>query len=111
MKLILALLLTTLTASAALPPSQVDRYVDAIKRVENSPRYPYGIKSVKAKNASEARQVCRNTVVNNYRRWEAAGKPGEFVNFLADRYCPPSADPAGNANWKRNMKAILKGRP
>jgi hypothetical protein len=28
--------------------------------------------------------------------------------FLADRYCPPSADPIGNRNWRRNITLILK---
>lgn len=27
---------------------------------------------------------------------------------LADRYCPPSVDPAGNRNWKRNIHKLIK---
>jgi len=51
-------------------------------------------------------KVCLNTIRNNHRRWEAAGKPGKFLDFLADRYCPKSADPVGNRNWKKNVKSI-----
>jgi hypothetical protein len=31
----------------------------------------------------------------------------EFIHFLADRYCPPSVDPVGNRNWKKNVWAIV----
>jgi hypothetical protein len=45
------------------------------------------------------------TIVKNRIRWDLAGNPGSFINFLGDRYCPETtADPDGNANWKRNVK-------
>jgi hypothetical protein len=47
-----------------------------------------------------------NTIRNNHTRWIRAGKPGKFLDFLADRYCPKSADPVGNRNWKKNVRSI-----
>lgn len=50
------------------------------------------------------------TIVKNRVRWSLAGKPNPsasaadgFINFLADRYVPKSADPAGNRHWKINV--------
>jgi len=85
-----------------------NRIADAIYRVEggSKAKAPYGILSVKVSNATEARKVCLNTIRNNHTRWIRAGKPGKFLDFLADRYCPKSADPVGNRNWKKNVKSI-----
>ena len=44
------------------------------------------------------------TIIKNRLRWKVAGRPGEFIDFLADRYCPASADPQDNKNWKANVK-------
>lgn len=44
------------------------------------------------------------TIVKNRLRWTAASKCGGFIDFLADRYCPASADAKGNENWKVNVK-------
>ena len=71
---------------------------------------PYGILSVPVRDKEEARQVCQRTVRNNLRRWKAAGRPGCYFDFLGDRYAPAAADPQGNANWKRNVRALLNHR-
>src|SRR5690606_17751985 len=75
-------------ASHAIDPAYEERIVDAIYVIEGGPRAKdtYGILSVKVKDEAEARRVCFNTVRNNWRRWEAAGRPGEYIDFLADRY-------------------------
>ncbi len=44
------------------------------------------------------------TIVKNRLRWTAAGRLGEFIDFLGDRYCPPEVDLQGNINFKRNVK-------
>lgn len=87
-----------------------DAIVDAIYIVEggNKTRFPFGIKSVNCSGYDDCRQVAANTVINNYKRWEKAGRPGEYLDFLADRYCPPSVDKQGNENWKKNMRRILQ---
>lgn len=101
--------LAFLTARAAFPDHQAERIVDAIYRVEGGTRarVPYGILSVPVRDAAHARRICKRTVQNNHDRWMDAGQPGEYLDFLANRYCPPSVDPIGNRNWKRNIRAIL----
>lgn len=81
---------------------------DAIYRAEGGAkaRKPYGILSVPVKDEAEARRVAINTARNNYARWQAAGEPGDYLNFLADRFVPASADPRGNVNWKSNVARI-----
>lgn len=44
------------------------------------------------------------TVRKNRLRWQKAGKPSDFIIFLADRYCPKECDAVGNKNWKKNVK-------
>jgi hypothetical protein len=89
----------------------LDRMADAIYRIEGGARarVPYGILSVPVRDAAEARRVCKNTVRNQWARWQAAGRPGCYLDSLADRYCPPGHDPVGNRNWKRNIRSVLFG--
>ncbi len=93
---------------SALTTNQVEIIVASIYRLEggDKAKAPYGILSVKVKGKEDAKRICENTVRNNWRRWEKAGKKGKYFDFLADRYCPPSADPQGNKNWKKNIRKI-----
>ncbi len=95
----------------AMENTEVERIADAIYKVEGGKkaRAPYGILSVKVKGEVEARRVCQNTIKNNHSRWIKAGRPGNYIDFLADRYCPPSADLKGNSNWKKNIRKFLPG--
>lgn len=56
---------------------------------------------------SEARAICLNTIRNSQARWRDAGAPGRFIEFLGNRYCPPSVDPVGNTNWVKNVQWFL----
>jgi len=109
-----ALLISLLAFSAHAKSLDADKIANAIYRAEGGAhtRFPYGVMSVKAANANEARHICILTIQNNWQRWQAAGGHtracGDFIDFLADHYCPPSVDPVGNANWKRNVKFFLK---
>ncbi len=99
-------------AGAVVLRAQSDETIaDAIYKIEGGSRakVPYGILSIPVKSEAHARRLCLNTIRNNRKRWERAGKPGEYLDFLADRYCPPSADEVGNRNWKRNIRAELGG--
>jgi hypothetical protein len=106
----LAQVLLTSATYAKLPTLDADRIVQAIYRVEggSKARVPYGILSVRVSSKDGARKICTNTVQNNHDRWLKAGKPGEYLDFLADRYCPKSEDPMGNRNWKKNIRKFLK---
>lgn len=101
--------LASALAQAKLPRHEADRIVDAIYRVEGGAKakVPYGILSVRVSSVADARRIAYNTVQNNHDRWLKAGKPGQFLHYLADRYCPPSADPKGNRNWKKNVVTFL----
>jgi hypothetical protein len=86
--------------------------VNAIYKAEGGKKaqYLYGIRSVSYKNEAEARKICFNTVRNNRKRWIKAGPKGEYLVFLANRYCPIGAsnDPKGlNKNWLRLVKYFL----
>ena len=87
-----------------------DQIADAIYRLEGGARAkaPYGILSVKVRDAQHARKICMNTIRNSRARWLKAGKPGNELDFLADRYCPPSVDKVGNKNWKSNIHKMTK---
>jgi competence protein ComGC len=82
---------------------------NAIYKAENSTSHPYGI--LKHYRHTTARQACLNTIKNSYKRWVKAGKPGDFVVWLGNTYCPPvnaTNDPQGlNRNWVRNVHYFL----
>lgn len=103
------------SAFTPLPEEDVDAVADAIYKAEGGAKAkkPYGILSVTVKDEAEARQVAKNTIRNNWKRWHTAGKPGEYLEFLARKYAPVGAenDPkALNQNWLKNVSGLLKGR-
>lgn len=103
--------LSLLSASASqLSPDSVARLADAVRVAEGGPRAasPYGVLSVKVSGEAHARRVCEASVRANWRRWEAAGRPGGFVRFMAARWCPEAADPQGHENWVRNVGKLWK---
>lgn len=93
----------------AIDPDYAMRIADAIYKAEGgkAAKVPFGILSVRVRDRQKALRVCLNTIRNNWQRWKAAGQPGHFIDFLGNRYCPPSVDPVGNRNWRRNVKLIL----
>lgn len=110
---IVAVLLLCAVQASATPPMPAgfeQRMADAIWIAEggSKTRWPYGVKSVKVSSVAEARRVTVNSVRNNWVRWHAAGKPEPFVQFMARRWCPPSADPVGHRNWVKNVNYSLK---
>jgi hypothetical protein len=107
MKLTLILACLAFTARADMPAGYDVKLADVIYKIEGGAktRWPYGVKSVKASNP---RQVTLNSIRNNWRRWEQAGKPGEFVQFMAARWCPVESDPIGNRNWVANARKLMQ---
>ena len=87
-----------------------DEIANAIYKLEGGARAkaPYGILSVKVSSPAMARRICLNTIKNSRKRWLAAGRPGDELDFLADRYCPPSVDPKWNLRWKVNIHKMIK---
>lgn len=111
---IVLFLLISATAFATAPIStpEINRIVDAIYVIEggqNAVR-PFGIMSVKCEGYSDCRQIAFNTVRNNHRRWIDAGEPGDFLEYLRNKYAPIDAenDPRGmNKNWLPNLRSRL----
>lgn len=83
------------------------KIADAIFKVEGGKKtkHPYGVLSIKTDNP---RKVCLNTIYHNEVRWKNAGSKENFLDFLANTYCPKSADPIGNKNWKKNIHQFVK---
>jgi hypothetical protein len=93
----------------------VNKMADAIYKAEGGTKAksPYGVLSINLKGKTpeakkaEARQITINSIRNNWKRWLATDKTKDFVDFMADRWCPISADPVGNRNWKSNVKKFM----
>ena len=101
-------MLGTSVFASESPQLDVDRMVSVIYRIEGgeATKWPYGIKSVKCSDKTEAKRVCENTVRNNWVRWSKAGCKGSYIEFLCNRYCPRSADPVGNKRWLANARKL-----
>ena len=84
------------------------RLANAIYRAEGGAHtvWPYGIKQ--RFQHTTPRQACINTIRHQMRNWEADGRPAIFVDYLADRYCPKSADPIGHAKWIKNVSYFMQ---
>lgn len=53
---------------------------------------------------------CAATVQKNYDRWVRKGRPGDFLPYLANIYCPIGAenDPKGlNKHWLKNVTYFM----
>ena len=109
MKSIIAIATLMLAATVvSAQPINVERMADAIFRSEggDKARVPYGVLSVKVKDKADARRITITSINNNIKRCDKAGKPGTFIDFMANRWCPVASDPVGNRNWKKNVTAI-----
>jgi hypothetical protein len=88
----------------------VNKLADVIYIIEGgkNTKYPYGITSIDTNgNTVKARRICINTIRNTHKRWIAANKPIHFLDYLANRYCPPNIDKLGNIRWKINIRKFL----
>lgn len=100
------------TVDAALSSKEekfVARFVDAIYLAEGGvrTRYPYGVKSQRTHSVAHARSVAEISVRRALIRHH--GHSGhDFVECFAEKWCPPSADPVGNRNLKRNLRKMMK---
>lgn len=88
-----------------LSKTELARIVAGIRRIEGD-RY-YGVRSLKVTSEAQAKRVAETSVRNAWQRWHQAGKPGKFGDYFAARWCPASADPVGNRNWRRNWRLIV----
>tara|TARA_R100001086_G_scaffold231624_1_gene152432 strand:+ start:283 stop:711 length:429 start_codon:yes stop_codon:yes gene_type:complete len=87
--------------------------VAAIRYAENGGKgKEYGILHPRVKPTYRSQAGwCAATVQKNYDRWVKAGRKGDYLVFLAKRYCPIGADndPNGlNHNWLGNVRKLRK---
>ena len=89
----------------------VDQWANAIKKQEGN-RWPYGIKQFGHISPFKARIICKRTIWYKWQNYsklpQQTRQTIDFVDYLADRYCPYSVDPQGNLNWKHNLPIILR---
>ena len=88
--------------------------VAAIRHAENGRAgREYGILHKKAVGKSYRVQAgwCAATVQKNWDRWHKAGRKGDCITFLGNRFCPVGAanDPSGlNKHWIKNVTHFTK---
>lgn len=91
----------------------VPQIAPAIKVAENNKRN-HGVLSVQTANAGQASKILNDSVYNNLVRWDQAGRPGKFIDFMAHRWAPIGAanDPRNlNVNWPGNVRKALQRNP
>lgn len=95
-------------AAGDLSDAYVHKLSKAIYIAEGgkSAKKPFGILSVKCEGYEECGRVCRNTIRNNYRRWQDSDMDEDFISFLGERYAPRNSHPL-NKNWVPNVKKIM----
>lgn len=75
----------------------------AIRKAENGRKnLEFGVMNPKANNLDRQAGFAAATIMAQHKR-QPQLRGQAFINSLADRYCPPSCDPIGNANWKKNV--------
>lgn len=89
----------------------LNQYANAIHHAEGNDNY--GILSVRCTTKEECRRICKNTVRNNYKRWQRSKQDITFLSYLQRRYCPVGAsnDPTRlNRYWVNNVNYwLMKG--
>lgn len=86
--------------------------VAAIRYAENGgPGREYGILHPRVQPTYRSQAGwCAATVQKTWDRWHKAGSPGDFIDFLGNRYCPVGADndPNGlNQHWRKNVRYFV----
>lgn len=90
----------------------IDRLSQAIYKAEGGTKAkkPYGILSVPCEGKAECGKICRNTIRNNLKRWDKAGRKEPYLEFLSRRYAPTknaTNDPNGlNQHWLGNVSSL-----
>jgi len=110
---------STCFAQKSIDPVYCTNIVNAIEKVENSKRFPFGIKSIPLKGDTEqeryeyAKRICFNTVRNNWLRFNNLDNKDKqkyhcYLDFLAERYCSEKVDSIGHKNWVKNIHKLIK---
>ena len=71
----------------------------AIAHQENDSRF--GVRSIKVADQAQAARVVYNSIRNGQKRWDADGKPGDFVSHFGKRW-------AEDPKWPDGVRSILQ---
>ena len=116
----LALLFASLAFAGASLAGPIDegyaqKLAEAIWHAEggHKAKVSHGVLSVRTRSPEHAREVCLRTIRNTWGRWEAAGRPGDFIEHLGERYCPTKGpltpnERKLNPNWVKNVRFFLR---
>jgi hypothetical protein len=103
--------------ASSIPVTEIrQKWLDAIlpavnysvKKAENDKNF--GVRSISVGSPSESDRILNNSIRNSFLRWDNAGRPGKFVDFMQQRWAPLGAsnDPSNlNANWSDNVRYYL----
>lgn len=72
---------------------------DAIYKVENSKKYPYGI--MKQYKNTSPRQACLNTINSRLKKWLKTDQETDFIDYLGQTY-------SENPSWSAMVRSVLK---
>ena len=100
MKSFLLILLSALPCVAGIDQERLAKAIYISEGGTHS-KSPYGILGVPCHGISDGRMICLRTIRHAERGF--VGGDQEFIAHLANIYCPPSVDPAGNRNWRHNV--------
>lgn len=78
----------------------------AIRKAENGGQgFEFGVVKAKGTDLDTQAGEAAVSIIKNRRRFGVStGENCDFIDFMAGRYVPPSVDPVGHENWKRNVK-------
>lgn len=104
MKLILLSSLLYAHSLSSYGQTNLNQIVSAIYAIEGGSKthYPYGISRYGHITTTEAKQICANTVRNNYRRWQVSSQKDDYYAFLSKKY-----DPLNAIQWRRMLVITL----
>ena len=88
----------------------VERLANAIYHAEGgaNTRHPYGI--LAKYKTTTPRQACINTIRSKHREWVKLGANGDYVDYLASRYCPIASDTDDGTcqYWPNNVHKLYQ---
>lgn len=92
-------------APAPMPTGFKERMCLAIWHAEGGTKakVPYGILSMKVRSKEHARQITLRSIENGWKRWQDAGRPGDFLTHFGLRWSPPHLHPK-NRHWADNVR-------
>jgi len=100
--------------SNKLSSGDVRQISTAIYKIENSTKYPFGVRSINTHgDYATAQKICENTIKNNFRRWNQTNKSIDFLTYLGNVYCPTKgkitlSEKKYNKYWIINIHKLVK---